>query len=87
MDDYDNANLTFAPDKNAIVRARIQTTNRDPNERSALDVLMQSTFMQVGSQQTYDTLSDKRQGKFNNNDKGLIEFEKNIHRICCRRQK
>ena len=76
MDDYDNANLTFAPDKNAIVRARIQTTNRDPNERSALDVLMQSTFMQVGSQQTYDTLSDKRQGKFNNNDKGLIEFEK-----------
>lgn len=76
MDDYDNANITFAPDKNAIIRARIQTTNRDPNERSALDVLMQSTFMQVGSQQTYDSLSDKRKGKFNNNDKGLIEFEK-----------
>ena len=76
MDDYDNANLTFAPDKNAIIRARIQTTNRDPYERSALDVLMQSTFMQVGSQQTYDSLSDKRKGKFNNNDKGLIEFEK-----------
>ena len=76
MDDYDNANLTFAPDKNAIIRARIQTTNRDPNERSALDVLMQSTFMQVGSQQTYDSLSDRRKGKFNNNDKGLIEFEK-----------
>ena len=76
MDDYDNANITFAPDKNAIIRARIQTTNRDSNERSALDVLMQSTFMQVGSQQTYDSLSDKRKGKFNNNDKGLIEFEK-----------
>lgn len=76
MDDFNNARLTFSPDKNAIIRAKIQTTNRDANERSTVDVLMQSTLMQVGSQQTYDSLSDKRKGKFNQNDKGLIEFEK-----------
>ena len=74
--DFDKADLTFAPDKNAIVRAHIQTVDKDNLERSPLDVLMQSTFMQVGSQQSYDTLTDKRAGKFNQNDKGLIEFEK-----------
>ena len=74
--DFDNAKLTFAPDKNAIIRAHIQTVDKDKLERSSLDVLMQSTFMQVGSQQSYDSLTDKRAGKFNQNDKGLIEFEK-----------
>ncbi len=74
--DFDKAKLTFAPDKNAIVRAFIQTVDKDNLERTPLDVLMQSTFMQVGSQQSYDTLTDKRAGKFNQNDKGLIEFEK-----------
>lgn len=73
---FDSAKLTFAPDKNAIIRAQIQTTHKDPFERSPLDVLMQSTFMQVGSQQSYNSLTDKRAGKFNQNDKGLIEFEK-----------
>lgn len=74
--DFNKATLTFAPDKNAILRAQIQTTNKDSYERTPLDVLMQSTFMQIGSQQSYNTLTDKRQGKFNQNDKGLIEFEK-----------
>ncbi len=74
--DFDKATLTFAPDKNAIIRAFIQTVDKDKLERSPLDVLMQSTFMQVGSQQSYDSLTDKRAGKFNQNDKGLIEFEK-----------
>ena len=76
MHDYENAKLKFAPDKNAIIRAQIQTTDKDPYERTPLDVLMQSTFMQVGSQQSYNSLTDKRHGKFNQNDKGLIEFEK-----------
>ncbi len=73
---FDEAALTFAPDKNAIIRAFIQTVDKDKLERTPLDVLMQSTFMQVGSQQSYDSLTDKRAGKFNQNDKGLIEFEK-----------
>ncbi len=74
--DFNYATLKFAPDKNALLRAQIQTTNKDPYERTPLDVLMQSTFMQIGSQQSYNTLTDKRAGKFNQNDKGLIEFEK-----------
>lgn len=74
--DFYSAKLTFAPDNNAIIRAHLQTVDRDKLERSSLDVLMQSTFMQVGSQQSYDSLTDKRAGKFNQNDKGLIEFEK-----------
>lgn len=76
MDNYNNAKIKLAPDKNAIIRAQIQTVDKDPYERTPLDVLMQSTFMQVGSQQAYNSLTDKRGGKFNQNDKGLIEFEK-----------
>lgn len=75
-DNFDSAKLTFAPDKNALLRAQIQNNHRTSQERSVIDVLMQSTLMQVGSQQTYDTLTDTRGGKFNQNDKGLIEFEK-----------
>ena len=59
MKDFNQATLKFAPDKNAILRAQIQTTNKDPYERTPLDVLMQSTFMQVGSQQSYNTITDK----------------------------
>ncbi len=74
--DFKTAKLTLAPDKSAITRAQIQNSHKDPLERSLVDVLMQSTFMNVGSQQSYDSLTDVRAGKFNQNDKGLIEFEK-----------
>lgn len=74
--DFNEAKLKFAPDNNAIVRAHIQTVDKDKSERSSVDVLMQSTFMQIGSQQSYNTLTDTREGKFNQNPKGLIEFEK-----------
>lgn len=76
MDSFDGAKLTLAPDKNAIIRAQIQNSNKDALEHSLIDVLMQSTFMNVGSQQSYNSLTDIRRGKFNQNDKGLIEFEK-----------
>lgn len=76
MKDFDKAKLTLAPDKNAIFRAQIQNKHQDGYERSLIDVLMQSTFMNVGSQQAYDSLTDIRGGKFSVNDRGLIEFEK-----------
>lgn len=76
INNFKEAKLKFAPDKNAMLKAQIQTTHRDPLERSTVDVLMQSTLMQIGSQQSYNSLTDKRAGKFNQNDKGLIEFEK-----------
>lgn len=76
MDNFNSATLTLAPDKNAIISAQIQNSFKDPWERSLVDVLMQSTFMNVGSQQAYNSLTDVRKGKFNQNDRGLIEFEK-----------
>lgn len=76
MNDFNTAKLTLTPDRNAIIRAQIQNSNRDYYERSLIDVLMQSTFMNVGSQQAYDALTDKRGGKFSDIDIGLNDFEK-----------
>ena len=74
--DFKTATVTIAPDKNAIIREQIQEKHKDELERSPIDVLMQSTFMNIGSQQAYNTLNDKRGGKFSNEDRGLIDFEK-----------
>ena len=76
LKENNKAELVIAPDKNAIIRAHIQTIDRDPLERSPLDVLMQSTFMNVGSQQTYNTLNDIRVASFGPGDRGLVEIEK-----------
>ncbi len=70
------ATLTLKPDKEAIIRARIQNSYRDSLERSSVDVMMQSMLMQLGTEQTYSSLLDKRGGKFSREDKGLIDFEK-----------
>ncbi|MCD8024407.1 MAG: hypothetical protein LUE64_02615, partial [Candidatus Gastranaerophilales bacterium] len=76
--DFNKAKLNLKPDENAITRVQIQDNFWDKGERNYLDVLFQSTLMQLGSQQTYDSLTDTRGvGKFNNsNPQGLIEFEK-----------
>lgn len=76
MDNFDSAKLTLAPDKNALIRAQVQNYNSNPNQRSLIDTLMQATFMNVGSQQTYNSLTDKRSGKFSQDNSGLVEFEK-----------
>lgn len=73
---FNEVKLNLKPDKNAIKRVKIQNEHWDPGERTMIDVLLQSTFMQIGSQQSYDTLTDIRAGKFNMNPQGLIEFEK-----------
>ena len=72
----DKVEVTIAPDKNAIIRAQIQNSYKDQGERSVIDVLMQSTFMNVGSQQTYNALTDKRVGSFSPDNRGLVEIEK-----------
>lgn len=66
------------PDRNAIVRARVQTTYKDPGEHSVIDVLMQSTFMNIGAQNTYDSIIDRRIPKYNDDNSGLIDIEKNF---------
>ncbi len=75
--DFNKAVVQLKPDENAIIRARIQNHHRDKGERSIIDVLMQSTMMQLGSQQTYNSLIDKRApNAWTMDDGGLIEFEK-----------
>ena len=75
--DFNKAVVLLKPDENAIVRARIQNNHRDKGERSIIDVLMQSTMMQLGSQQTYNSLTDKRApNDWTMDDGGLIDFEK-----------
>ena len=74
---FETAEVLLKPDENAIIRARIQNSNRDKGERSIIDVLMQSTLMQLGSQQTYNSLTDKRApNEWTQEDGGLIDFEK-----------
>lgn len=74
---FDSATVLLKPDENAIIRARIQNHHRDKGERSVIDVLMQSTLMQLGSQQTYNSLTDKRApNAWTQEDGGLIDFEK-----------
>lgn len=74
--DYNQAQLIVKPDNNAYVRACIQNNDWDLGERNIVDVLIQSAIMQLGSQNTYNSLTDTRAGDFSASDKGLIEVEK-----------
>lgn len=68
--------VTLKPDRNAIIRARVANTYPQKDHRSSIDALMQSTFMQLGSANSYNSLNDERHGGFNSDDKGLTEYEK-----------
>lgn len=78
LNNWNDLTVELKPDRNAIVRARVQNTYQDKGERSSLDVLMQSTFMNVGAENTYNTLNDKRVPKYNEDDGGLTDIEKNF---------
>ncbi len=78
LENWEDVELTLEPDRNAIIRARIQNSYKDPDERSLVDVLMQSTLMNIGSQNTYDSLTDTRTGKYNPDNRGLTDIEKNF---------
>ena len=75
---WEDVSVKIKPDRNAIVRARVQSSYKDPKERSCVDVLIQSALLNLGSQHTYDALTDERTGKFNNDKNGLTDFEKNF---------
>lgn len=58
--DENTVTVAIRPDKNAIIRARIQNYYHDAGERSMIDVLVQSAIMNLGSRGTYDDLSGTR---------------------------
>ena len=74
----EKATITLKPDKNAFLRAYVQCIDKDPDERSAVDVLLQSTFMNLGTQGTYNTLTDKNDSEFSYDKVGLTAIEKNF---------
>ena len=75
---WENVDIKIQPDRNAIVRARVQASYKDPGERSSVDVLIQSALLNLGSQNSYNALTDERAGKFNPDKTGLTDFEKNF---------
>lgn len=75
---WEDITVNIKPDRNAIVRARVQSSFKDPGERSCVDVLIQSALLNLGSQHSYDAMTDERTGKFNPDKSGLTDFEKNF---------
>lgn len=75
---WEDIKINIKPDRNAIVRARVQSSYKDPGERSCVDVLIQSALLNLGSQHTYNAITDERTGKFNSDNTGLTDFEKNF---------
>ena len=73
---FNTADIKVKPDENAYIRAKNQDKNWDLGERNVADVLVQSAIMQLGSQGTYDSLTDIRGGELTDNPQGLIEVEK-----------
>lgn len=81
----DNIEVTLRPDQNAFERAIIQEYGRAKNSRSTIDALLQSTFMQTGSEKTYNSLTDTRSvetgdGKGLNQEEGafvesIVDYE------------
>ena len=75
---WEDLTVNIKPDRNAIVRARVQTSYKDPDERSCVDVLIQSALLNLGSQHTYNAITDERTGEKNPEKTGLTDEEKNF---------
>ena len=74
--DNNNAEISLNVDNEAINLAKIQSDYKDKNERSIIDILTQSMIMNLGSANTYNSLTDKRApSKFSQDDGGLTEIE------------
>ncbi len=72
---FDKIKLTLKPDD--MVMLKIGLNKKNPSgQRNNIDTILQSTFMNVGSQQSYNSLTDRRTGNFNVTERGLIEYEK-----------
>lgn len=79
MKDENTATVKITPDKNAYLLAEIQTKYKDEWERSIIDIIMQSTIMNLGSRNTYESISDTRKpNEYTSDHCGLVEYENNF---------
>ena len=75
--DFNTIKITLKPDDMALLKVSLDKKRTNlSKQRNTVDTLMQSTFMNVGSQQSYNSLTDRRDGNFNVGERGLIEYEK-----------
>ena len=78
-DNWEDVSINIRPDRNAIVRARVQSSYKDKGERSCVDVLVQSAILNLCSQHSYDSITDSRAAsEFNSEIAGLSNIEKNF---------
>ena len=74
---FNKVDLVLRPDENILHKIKLNNNNNKKEyDRTNVDTVLQSTFMNLGSQHSYNSLTDKRGGKFGGINKGLIEFEK-----------
>lgn len=73
---FNKIKLTLKPDDKILEKIALDKSSKTFSHRNTIDTILQSTFMNVGSQQSYNSITDIRGGKFNVTEKGLIEFEK-----------
>lgn len=76
--DFEGGKILIKPDDAAIYRALSQTEDRAVNTRSALDTIIQSALMQLGSAGKYNSLSDVNNSDLNPAKGGLTELEKSM---------
>lgn len=74
---FNKAKILLKPDDMVLLKIGLENKREKfSKQRNTIDTLLQSTFMNVGSQQSYNSLTDRREGNFNVTDRGLIEYEK-----------
>ncbi|MBO5738232.1 hypothetical protein J6R97_02715 [bacterium] len=74
--DDKQATVTISADENAYLLAEIQNKYKDEQERSIVDIIMQSAIMNLGSRQTYNSIDDTREpNELTENNGGLIDLE------------
>ena len=75
--DFNKIKITLKPDDKVLLKVGLNNQNlTNTKQRNTIDTILQSTFMNVGSQQSYDSLTDRRSGNFKVTKRGLIEYEK-----------
>lgn len=75
--DFNKVKITLKPDDMVLLKVGLdRKRTKHSKQRNTIDTLLQSMFMNVGSQQSYNSLTDRRDGNFNVGERGLIEYEK-----------
>ena len=71
----DKAEVTLRADDGAYLLAQMQKTCQDEDERTTIDILVQSLIFQISTRNSYNSVLDKHNGLYDNNDGLCCEEE------------